>query len=144
MNQVEICNITKYNINQEKLEKLLDFVIEKENLKKICFNVVLIDDKEMKKLNKQYRNIDKTTDVLSFALEDHTLPIQTEYRILGDIYISIEKAKFQTIDNLDNELCFLMIHGFYHLLGFDHQNENDEKIMFQKQEEVLREYGIKR
>ena len=66
---------------------------------------------------------------------------------MGDIYISIDTAERQAKEyghGLDRELCFLAVHGVYHLLGYDHMNEKDEKIMFQKQEEVLKEYGLER
>lgn len=70
-----------------------------------------------------------------------------DQRVLGDIYISIDKAKMQAEEyghSLLRELSFLAVHGFYHLLGYDHMNPEDEKVMFQKQEEVLSEYGINR
>jgi probable rRNA maturation factor len=68
-------------------------------------------------------------------------------KVLGDIYISLDKAKSQSIDyghSYLRELSFLMVHGFLHLLGYDHMNEKDEKEMFELQEEILDEYGIKR
>ena len=71
----------------------------------------------------------------------------SDERILGDVYISIDRAKQQAQEyghSLLRELSFLAVHGFYHLLGYDHQTKQDEEIMFQKQEEVLEEYGIRR
>ena len=95
-----------------------------------------------------YRNIDRETDVITFALEDEdTLVLPNEERILGDIYISIDKAKQQAKEynhSLLRELSFLAVHGFYHLLGYDHQTKEEEEIMFKKQEEVLESYGITR
>ena len=95
-----------------------------------------------------YRNIDRETDVITFALEDEdTIIIPDNERILGDIYISIDKAKSQAEEyghSLLRELSFLAVHGFYHLLGYDHQTKEEEKIMFEKQEEVLDSYGITR
>ena len=99
-------------------------------------------------MNKTYRNIDRETDVITFALEDDdTIIIPNEERILGDIYISIDKARLQAKDynhSLLRELSFLAVHGFYHLLGYDHMTKEDEEIMFKKQEEVLEAYGITR
>ena len=88
------------------------------------------------------------TDVITFALEDDdTLIVGGDERVLGDIYISIDKARSQAVEyghGLLRELAFLAVHGFYHLLGFDHMTSEDEAIMFKKQEEVLEEYGITR
>ena len=71
----------------------------------------------------------------------------SEYRILGDIYISLDKAKEQAIyynHSLKREICFLAVHGLLHLLGYDHQTKEDEQIMFKKQEDYLNDYGIER
>ena len=99
-------------------------------------------------MNKEYRGIDRVTDVISFALEDDkSMIIPDDIRLLGDIYICLDKAKKQAKEyghSLERELCFLAVHGVYHLLGYDHENEEDAKIMFKKQEEVLMEYGITR
>ena len=90
------------------------------------------------------------TDVISFALEDemeNEPSAQYEMRVLGDIYISVDRAKEQALEyghSFLREICFLAIHGMLHLLGYDHQTTEDEKIMFQKQEEVLAKYGIVR
>lgn len=143
----EIINLTEYqNIELESLNKVLNRGIKKEKLKDILFNVIIVDNKYIHKLNRDYRKIDRPTDVITFALEDE-VDIKTSPRILGDIYISIEKAIEQSVaydHSLKREICFLAIHGFYHLLGFDHQNEEEEKIMFACQEEVLDAEDIKK
>lgn len=143
----EIINLTEYqNIELESLNKVLNRGIKKEKLKDILFNVIIVDNKYIHKLNRDYRKIDRPTDVITFALEDE-VDIKTSPRILGDIYISIEKAIEQSVaynHSLKREICFLAIHGFYHLLGFDHQNEEEEKIMFARQEEVLDAEDIKK
>ena len=94
------------------------------------------------------RKIDRETDVITFALEDEdTVIIPDEERILGDVYISLDKAKAQADEyghSFLREICFLAVHGFYHLLGYDHMTEDDEKVMFAEQEEVLNSYGITR
>jgi len=143
----EIINLTEYqNIELESLNKVLNRGIKKEKLKDVLFNVIIVDNKYIHKLNRDYRKIDRPTDVITFALEDE-VDIKTSPRILGDIYISIEKAIEQSNaynHSLKREICFLAVHGFYHLLGFDHQNEEEEKIMFARQEEVLDAEDIKK
>ena len=132
----------------ETVEKVLYSAIEKEKLDNVVFNLIIVDNKYIHELNKMYRNIDRETDVITFALEDEdTIIIPDNERILGDIYISIDKAKSQAEEyghSLLRELSFLAVHGFYHLLGYDHQTKEEEKIMFGKQEEVLDSYGITR
>ena len=98
-------------------------------------------------MNKEYRGVDRPTDVISFALEDDDTFISTDVRVLGDIYISIDKAKEQAESyghSLKRELSFLTIHGILHLLGYDHMTNEEEKEMFNLQEMILNEYGIKR
>ena len=112
------------------------------------FNLIIVDNDYIHNLNKTYRHIDRETDVITFALEDeNSVIIPNDERILGDIYISIDRARKQAEEyghSLLRELSFLAVHGFYHLLGYDHQTEEDEKEMFRKQEEVLEEYDIRR
>jgi len=145
LNQFEIINETTEEIIElDKIEELLNFALEKEELDNVEFNVIIIDNERIKKINKEYRNIDKETDVISFALEDND-SIELPYRLLGDIYISIDKAKGQAIEyghSLLRELGFLSIHGLLHLLGYDHMNKYDEEIMFERQELILNEFGI--
>ena len=132
----------------ETVEKVLYRAIEKENLDNVSFNVIIVDNDYIHELNKTYRKIDRETDVITFALEEEsTVVVPGEERILGDIYISMDKARSQSKEyghSLLRELSFLAVHGFYHLLGYDHQTEEEEKVMFQKQEEVLESYGITR
>ena len=127
----------------ETVEKVLYSAIEKEKLENVSFNLIIVDNDYIHELNKNYRNIDRETDVITFALEDEdTLVMPSDERILGDIYISIDRARSQAEDfghSLLRELSFLAVHGFYHLLGYDHMTEEEEKIMFKKQEEVLDE-----
>lgn len=132
----------------ETVEKVLYSAIEKEKLENVSFNLIIVDNDYIHELNKTYRNIDRETDVITFALEDEdTLVMPSDERILGDIYISIDRARSQAEDfghSLLRELSFLAVHGFYHLLGYDHMTEEEEKVMFKKQEEVLDAYGIRR
>ena len=109
---------------------------------------IIVDNEYIHELNRDYRNIDRETDVITFALEDEdSIILPSDERVLGDIYISIDKAESQALEyghSLLRELSFLAVHGFYHLLGYDHMRPEDEKVMFKKQEEVLEEYGISR
>ena len=149
MNKIEIFNQTNEDIDElETVEKVLLKASEKEKLENTSFNLIIVDNNYIHELNKNYRNIDRETDVITFALEDDdTLVLPENIRVLGDIYISIDKARSQAEEyghSFLREICFLAVHGFYHLLGYDHMTPEDEKIMFKKQEEVLEEYGITR
>ena len=115
---------------------------------KLKFNpiisVSLVDNEFIHKMNKEYRGIDRPTDVISFAFLDNedreALYKSKEPICLGDIYISIDKAKEQANEyghSLKRELSFLFVHGLLHLLGYDHMNEEDEKVMFRLQDEIL-------
>ena len=132
----------------ETVKKVLELAIKKEKLENVSFNLIIVDNKYIHELNRTYRDIDRETDVITFALEDEdSIIIPDNERILGDIYISIDKARSQAEEyghSLLRELSFLAVHGFYHLLGYDHMTKEDEEVMFKKQEEVLEEYGIRR
>lgn len=148
MNQIEIINETKEQIPElETILDLLNFAAQKQQVENIIFNVIIVDNNYIHQLNKEYRGVDRPTDVISFALEDNG-SMETEFgRVLGDIYISIDKAREQAKEyghSLKRELSFLSIHGFLHLLGYDHMDSEEEKEMFEIQELILNEYGIKR
>lgn len=148
MNEVELI----VNINEEveeikEMKKFIDYVLDYMNLTNVEFNVIIIDNVEIHKINKKYRQIDRPTDVISFALEDDDTFIPLDKRVLGDIYISIDKAKEQAEDyghSLKRELLFLTVHGILHLLGYDHMEVEEEREMFSLQERILSEYGVKR
>ena len=149
MNRIEIFNQTNEDIDElETVEKVLLKASEKEKLENTSFNLIIVDNDYIHELNKNYRNIDRETDVITFALEDDdSMVLPDDIRVLGDIYISVDKARSQAEEyghSFLREICFLAVHGFYHLLGYDHMTPEDEKIMFKKQEEVLEEYGITR
>lgn len=129
----------------EELENYLKEVAKEEGLENILYNVIIVSNEEIRRLNREYRNKDSITDVISFALEDDETSKSEVIRVLGDIYISIDKARSQSIEyghSLKRELFFLATHGFLHLLGYDHMIEEEEKVMFAKQEEVLNRHGI--
>ena len=146
--EIEFFNETNINLNKELkvVEKVLKHGLKKLNIDEAIFNVIIVDNEYIHKLNKEYRNIDRETDVITFALEDDKT-FNPDIRILGDVYISIEKAKTQSEEyghSLLRELCFLAVHGMLHLLGYDHMKKEEEEIMFKLQEEILDEMGIKR
>lgn len=144
----EIFNETEEEINEiDKIRELLNFAIKYQEVGNVEFNVIFVDNKYIHALNRDYRNIDRETDVITFALEDSKDIEYEDYRLLGDIYISLDKAHSQAKEyghSFLRELAFLTIHGFLHLLGYDHMVEEDEKIMFARQEEILNAFGIKR
>jgi len=146
MNKIEIINETKEEIKELKeVEKVIDIAIKHQKLDNLEFNIIIVDNTYIHELNKTYRGIDRPTDVISFALEDNKDFVSIDHRVLGDIYISIDKAREQANEyghSLKREICFLSVHGFLHLLGYDHMKEEDEKVMFSLQEEILNEAGI--
>lgn len=147
--EIEVFNETEENLTEEceKLKEFLVQVAKDEKLDNIIYNVIIINNEKIREINREYRNIDRETDVISFALEDEKSFNRTDIRILGDIYISIDKARSQALEyghSFKRELYFLAVHGFLHLLGYDHMKKEDEEVMFKKQEEVLFRYGIER
>lgn len=152
----------------ERLNQLLQIAGELERVTDGEVALTLVDDAEIHELNKQYRGIDRPTDVLSFAMQemgDDELEIVYEtYEAdehaedasesdgqfeepLGDIIISVERAVQQAEEyghSFERELGFLFVHGFLHLIGYDHQDEAEEKKMFGKQDEILEKAGLLR
>jgi probable rRNA maturation factor len=142
-----------------RLEQLLRLAGEAEGVADGDVALTFVDDARIHELNREYRGIDRPTDVLSFAmtedggepdivfgeLEDgETDPVSG---MLGDIVISLERAKAQSEEyghSLEREIGFLFVHGFLHLLGYDHETPEDEAVMFAKQEEILRRAGLTR
>lgn len=132
------------------LKKVLEycFIEEKLENKNLYINVVLTNPENIKKINKEYRNIDKETDVLSFPMfEKGELEKRKDLNqdILGDIVISIDRVKKQAIDyghSFERELSYMAVHGFYHLMGYDHMEEEEKREMRQKEEKILESLKI--
>lgn len=144
MEQFIITDEYGYENDYSYLNELLDIAIKKLKVEGI-FSITFIGDEKMHQMNYEYRGIDRTTDVLSFALNDKKDNFKTQINVLGDIFISIPKMLSQALEyehSEKRELSFLCIHGLLHLLGYDHMNEHDEKIMFDLQREVLLYAGI--
>ena len=148
MNEFEIINETEEEIEElSKLKDVVDFALKHENIENSIFNIIIVDEETIRELNKNYRGKDSVTDVISFALEDDDTFVKTDFRVLGDIYICLPRAKSQALEyghSFIREISFLAVHGLLHLLGYDHMNKEDEKVMFTLQELILSEYGIKR
>ncbi len=148
MSNIGIYNETSTELKElEKLKELLEFALNYQNLDNVDFNIILVSEEKIHEINKEYRGIDRVTDVISFALEDSKDIDYEGYRLLGDIYICDNKVFSQAEEyghSVKRELSFLAVHGLLHLLGYDHMNEQDEKVMFNLQEEILDKYGIKR
>ena len=147
MNQIEIVNLLNEEIKElEDVKKVIDIAIKNQKLDNLEFNIIIVDNNYIHKLNRDYRNIDRPTDVITFALEDYE-DIKLEHRMLGDIYISLDKARSQAEEyghSFKREICFLAVHGFLHLLGYDHMTKEDEEEMFSLQELILNEANIKK
>ena len=142
-----INNTEKEIVDLNIIEKYISFLVKKRNIENAIFNIIFVSNDEIHKINKEYRNVDRITDVISFALEDTPDVDMSGYRLLGDVYICLDKA-YEQAENYNHsilrEICFLITHGLLHLLGYDHMEEDEEKVMFSLQEELLNEYGIKR
>ena len=146
--KIGIFNETNEEIDEylKTVKKVLKNGLKLLNIKKVEFNIIIVDNNYIHELNKTYRGIDRETDVISFALEDDKTFNPTE-RVLGDIYISIDKVYSQAKEyghsNL-RELAFLSVHGLLHLLGYDHMKKEDEKEMFSLQDKILEISNIPR
>lgn len=148
-----------FTLNRETLmfksdiKKLFELAVENVGItSEISVNVVLVSANKIKQMNKKYRNVDKVTDVLSFPMIDNFDDIESEIDFgldcnVGDIYINLDRAKQQASEyghSLKREFCFLALHGFLHLLGFDHIEKEDEKQMLAMQNLVLEKANIGR
>lgn len=144
----------------QNMEKVVLGCIAKEGLDDtIDVNIVITDDQEIHKLNLQFRQVDRPTDVLSFPAYELDEPFcselvhgletekdeETGNIFLGDLIISLDRAKEQSREyghSLLREMCFLTAHGMFHLLGYDHQNAQEEQVMLKRQNEVLERLSI--
>ena len=142
-----INNLTNENIKEiDELNDYIEYLFNYMNIKDSVMSIIIVDNKEIHRINKEYRNIDRETDVISFALEEGET-IDEPVKTLGDIYISIDRVYSQAKEyghSVKRELFFLVTHGFLHLLGYDHMKKEDEEVMFPLQEKILDNYGVKR
>lgn len=146
MNEYQITDNNLYN-DYDYLNEVINYSLKQQKITKASFSIIFVNDQAIKDLNKQYRQLNEITDVLSFAFEDNKKMLYNEWRLLGDIYICIPQMKRQAItyqNSEKRELAFLVVHGLLHLLGYDHQNEEQEKEMINLQEMILNGSNIKR
>lgn len=156
MYEITYLNIEENKEYEEIIKKVVQKCFEEERLlnSKLIMTITLTTPEEIRKINNQYRKIDKATDVLSFPMfEKQELEEKIENNdflcedVLGDIIISIEKVKEQAEEyghSFERELSYMIVHGFYHLMGYDHIEEEDKKIMRPKEEKILNMLNINR
>lgn len=153
--EIEYINIPKNTEYETIIDKVITecFSTEKLTDKNLYINIILTTPEEIRKYNKQYRNIDKETDVLSFPMfeKQEINEMQTNgnevYDVLGDVIISIEQVRKQAIEyehSFERELAYMIVHGFYHLMGYDHMEEQDKIEMRKKEEYILNKLKIVR
>lgn len=138
-----ITNGFGYDKDYSYLDVTIKNVMKHEKIKNANFSIVFVSNEKIQELNKNYRNIDRITDVLSFAFEDNEDIVYNNTRFLGEIFICIPRMKEQAKEyghSETRELAFLVVHGLLHLLGYDHtKGEKEEKEMFELQEVILNE-----
>ena len=156
MFNIEYLDVKEKSEYESIISKVLDKCFEVEHLPKdkLLVSVTLTNPENIKNINNEYRKIDKSTDVLSFPMfEKEEIELKIKNRkfdnedVLGDIVISIERVEEQAKEyghSFERELSYMLVHGFYHLMGYDHIEEEDKKIMRPKEEKVLSKLNITR
>ena len=156
MYQLEYLDLEENKDYENIVQKVVKQCFKEENLEnsKLYISIILTTPEHIHEINKQYRNVDKETDVLSFPMfEKEELDEKIKNQnfehedVLGDIIISIEKVKGQAEEyghSFEREFSYMIVHGFYHLMGYDHIKEEDKVIMRPKEENVLNKLGIRR
>ena len=156
MYEITYLDIQENKEYEETIKRVVEKCFEVEGLldSKLIMTITLTTPENIRKINKKYRKIDKATDVLSFPMfEKAELDEKIKNKdflyedVIGDIIISIEKVKEQAEEyghSFGRELSYMVVHGFYHLMGYDHIEEEDKKIMRPKEEKVLEQLNITR
>ena len=156
MYEIEYLNIEENEEYERTIQKVIYKCFEEEKLldSKLIITITLTTPEKIRQINNQYRKIDKETDVLSFPMfEKQEIDEKIQKQdfnhedVLGDIIISIEKVQEQAKEyghSFERELSYMIVHGFYHLMGYDHIEEQDKKIMRPKEEKVLKDLDITR
>ena len=125
-----------------KLNKIVSTILDQEKMSDCVINLRLLNDKEMKKLNMQFRQKDKTTNVLSFPNDDISVK---QTKNIGDIAISVEYVKVEAKKEgktFDDHIIHMLAHGVYHILGYDHENNENAVIMENKEIQTLKKINI--
>ena len=142
-----IFNTTDCEVDTAELDRVIKFACKHMKVENPLLNIVIVDNKRIQEINREYRNKDAVTDVISFAFEEVSDVDYEDVRFLGEIYISYERCVSQASEyghSVRREFCYLAVHGLLHLLGYDHMEEEDKKVMRALEEEILNEYDIKR
>ena len=150
--EIEYLDIEENKENEKKIKKVLNQCYKTENLNPeyLYVNIILTNPENIRKYNKEYRNIDSETDVLSFPMFEKGELNNFKScckEVLGDIIISLERVEQQAKEyghSFQRELAYMVVHGFYHLMGYDHINEDDKKVMRAKEENILKALKIER
>ena len=139
--------VNETNLDVKEYKKLIRSVLKHEKTDKY-FNIIFVDKDKIQQINNDYRGINKVTDVITFALMENPDELFMEaIDELGDVFICIDRAIEQANEynhSIEREMGFLAVHGYLHLIGYDHMTEEDEKIMFSKQDEILNKAKLKR
>ncbi|MDO5038773.1 rRNA maturation RNase YbeY [Clostridium sp.] len=161
-NRQDKINVTEEFIN--KLERVINFALKEEEVNVDCeISMLFVDNNEIKEINNDTRGIDRATDVLSFPMLDYEDKkvfkeiylnkefdetfLDGEELVLGDIVLSLERALEQSEEynhSFEREACYLVVHSVLHLLGYDHMEEDEKKIMRKREEEILGKLNISR
>ena len=141
----------KIKVSEDLLEKIHDIIVETLHYEGYDDNyevsLSFVDNEEIHELNKEFRGVDRATDVLSFPLLIDEFDVEIEEESLGDIVISLERALEQSEEynhSFEREVCFLVCHSMFHLLGYDHDTEENTKDMRKREEDVLNKLNITR
>ena len=156
MYQLEYLELEEKKEYEKTIKKVIEQCFKEENMEdsKLYISITLTTPEHIHEINKQYRNVDRAPDVLSFPIFEKE-EIDEKIRnhdfehedVLGDIVISIEKVEEQAKEyghSFEREFAYMLVHGFYHLMGYDHIQEEDKVIMRVKEEKVLKKLGIRR
>lgn len=145
-----IINLTDETVDDltiDDIDNICKITFNKLDVCNPILNILIVDNNKIQEINREYRGKDNVTDVISFAFEDYKDIEYDNFRFLGEIYISLQKARKQAEEyghSERREICYLTVHGLLHLLGYDHMNEEDKKVMRSLEEEILNEYDVKR
>ena len=158
--EITLKGVDKKDSHEDLIDRVVEKCFEIENLDsdKVYVAITLTTPENIREINKEFRNIDKETDVLSFPIfekkdidmlrkNDEVVDKNMPQDVLGDIFISIDHAKMQAEEyghSIERELAYMIVHGFYHLMGYDHMNDEDKKAMREKEEKVLKSLDIVR
>jgi probable rRNA maturation factor len=158
--EIILKGVKEKDSHEDLIDRIVTKCFEVENLdeNKVYISITLTTPEEIREINKQYRNIDKETDVLSFPIFEkkdidmlrkngEIVDEDAPQEVLGDIVISVKRVEEQAKEyghSVERELAYMIVHGFYHLMGYDHIEEADKKIMREKEENVLKSLDIVR